>query len=127
MALKKIVKNKKNLAYIILFAIVVVACIWSFVYAGMITKNFKEKIVDQTYKNKEANIENLLVTETKDGKKLWELYAETGRYSDDDLVVFLDDIIGNFYEDTNVKANHNFRTHLFSLLWSVFDMSKIQI
>lgn len=105
MALKKIFENKKNLAYIILFAIVVIACIWSFVYAGMITKNFKEKIVDQTYNNKEANIENLLVTETKDGEKLWELYAETGRYSDDDSVVLLDDIIGNFYEEKNVKAS----------------------
>ena len=71
----------------------------------MITKNFKEKIIDQTYKNKEANIENLLVTETKDGKKLWELYSESGRYSDDDSVVLLEDVIGNFYEEQAVKAS----------------------
>ena len=105
MALKDLVKNKKNLAYIVLFAIVLIACVWSFIYAGMITKNFKEKIIDQTYKNKEANIENLLVTETKDGKKLWELYSESGRYSDDDSVVLLEDVIGNFYEEQAVKAS----------------------
>ncbi len=105
MGLKNIFKNKKNIAYIVAFSIIVIACVWAFVSAGMITKTFKNKIVDQTYKNKEANIENLLVTETKDGVKLWEMYAEIGRYSDTDSIVFLEDIIGNFYEDQKVKAS----------------------
>ncbi len=105
MGLKDIFKNKKNIAYIVAFSIIVIACVWAFVSAGMITKSFKNKIVDQTYKNKEANIENLLVTETKDGVKLWEMYAEIGRYSDTDSIVFLEDIIGNFYEDEKVKAS----------------------
>ena len=38
-------------------------------------------------------------------QKLWELYAETGRYSDSDSIVLLEDIIGNFYEDNAVKAS----------------------
>ena len=105
MALKNIFKSKKNIAYVVAFSIIFVACIWAFVSAGMITKSFKNKIIDQTYKNKEANIENLLVTETKEGVKLWEMYAETGRYSDTDSVVLLEDIIGNFYEDEKVKAS----------------------
>ncbi len=105
MALKNIFKSKKNIAYVVAFSIILVACIWAFVSAGMITKSFKNKIVDQTYKNKEANIENLLVTETKEGVKLWEMYAETGRYSDTDSIVLLEDIIGNFYEDDLVKAS----------------------
>lgn len=105
MALKNIFKSKKNIAYVLAFSIILIACIWAFVSAGMITKSFKNKIIDQTYKNKEANIENLLVTETKEGVKLWEMYAETGRYSDTDSVVLLEDIIGNFYEDEKVKAS----------------------
>lgn len=105
MALKNIFKSKKNIAYVVAFSIILIACIWAFVSAGMITKSFKSKIIDQTYKNKEANIENLLVTETKEGVKLWEMYAETGRYSDTDSVVLLEDIIGNFYEDEKVKAS----------------------
>lgn len=105
MALKNLIKNKKNAAIVALFTIIVIACIWAFIYAGMITKSFKNKIVEQTYQNKEANIENLLVTETKDGEKLWEMYAETGRYSDDDSIVFLEDIVGNFYEEKLVKAS----------------------
>lgn len=105
MALKNFIKDKKNIIYIVLFSIVVFACFWAFISAGMITKSFKTKIIEQTYQNKEANIENLLVMETKDGEKLWELYAESGRYSDTDTIVMLEGIIGNFYEDKIVKAS----------------------
>lgn len=105
MVLKNFIKNKRNLAGIIFFAIIVFACIWAFVYAGIITASFKDKIIDQTYNNKEANIENLLVTETKESQKLWELFADSGRYSDTDSVVFLEGIIGNFYDDKVVKAS----------------------
>ncbi len=105
MALKKFFKDKKNIAYVSLLAIVIIACLWAFIAAGIITKNFKEKIIDQTYNNKEANIESLLVTETKDGQKLWELYADEGTYSDLDNIVLLTNLIGNFYKDSKVKAS----------------------
>lgn len=105
MALEKFLKNKKNVAIAVGFLAIILLCIWAFVSAGMITKSFKTKIIEQTYKNKEANIESLLVTETKDGEKLFELYAETGRYSDTDNIVFLTDLIGNFYEENKVKAS----------------------
>ena len=100
-----IFQNKKNIAYIVLVAFIVIACLWAFVSASIITKNFKTKLEDNTYKNKEANIENLLVTETKEGEKLWELYADNGRYSDGDSIVLLEGIIGNFYEEKKVKAS----------------------
>ncbi len=105
MTLKNFIQKKKNLGYFILFSIIVIACLWAFIYAGMITKNFKHKIADQTYNNKEANIENLLVTETKEGEKLWELYSESGMYSDVDNIVYLEDLIGNFYDKNAVKAS----------------------
>ncbi len=105
MALKNIFKSKKNIAIIAGFLSVIILCAWAFVSAGVLTKSFKTKIEEQTYKNKEANIESLLVTETDDGKKQFEMYAETGRYSDNDHVVFLTDLIGNFYEEDRVKAS----------------------
>ena len=105
MTLKKILSDKKNLAYVILFSVVTIACLWAFISAGIITKSFKHKLIDQTYNNKEANIESLLVTETKDGEKLWELFADKGTYNDIDNVVLLEDIVGNFYEDKKVKAS----------------------
>ena len=105
MTLKKIITDKKNLAYIILFSVIIFACLWAFISAGVITKSFKNKLIDQTYKNKEANIESLLVTETKDGEKLWELYADKGMYSDLNSVVLLEDIVGNFYDKKKVTAS----------------------
>lgn len=105
MTLKNIITDKKNLAYIILFSVIIFACLWAFISAGVITKSFKNKLIDQTYKNKEANIESLLVTETKDGEKLWELYADKGMYSDLNNVVLLEDIVGNFYDKKKVTAS----------------------
>ena len=69
MAVKDFIKNKKNSWIMLIFVIIAIACIWAFIYAGMITKSFKNKLLDNTYANKEANIESLLVTETKDGEK----------------------------------------------------------
>ena len=105
MALEKFLKNKKNIAIISVFLAVVFLCVWAFISAGMMTKSFKTKIIEQTYKNKEANIESLLVTETKDGEKLFELYAEKGRYTDTDNIVLLLDLVGNFYDNNKVKAS----------------------
>lgn len=105
MMLKKLLNNKKNLGYIILTIIVVMLCLWAFISSVILTKSFKNKIIDQTYNNKSANIQNLLVTETKENEKLWELFADTGRYSDVDNFVFLEGIVGNFYEKNNVKAS----------------------
>lgn len=105
MVLKNYIKNKKSIAYIVLFSIIIFACFWAFVSAGLITKSFKTKIVSQTYKNKEANIESLLVTETKNGEKLWELYADSGMYTDENGVVLLEYLIGNFYDKNQVTAS----------------------
>ncbi len=105
MALEKIIKSKRNIAYIVLFSAIIIACLWAFISAGVITKSFKNKLIDQTYKNKEANIESLLVTETKNGEKLWELYADKGMYSDSNNIVLLEDIVGNFYDNKAVKAS----------------------
>jgi LPS export ABC transporter protein LptC len=71
----------------------------------MITKSFKNKIIDKSFNNKEANIESLLVTETKDGQKLWELFADEGNYTDSNNIVLLQHLIGNVYDGDIVKAS----------------------
>ncbi len=105
MGLKNFIKSKRNIGYLVLLSVVIFGCLWAFIYSGIITQSFKDKIVSQTYNNQEAEIENLLVTETKEGEKLWELYAEKGTYSDQDSIVFLEDLIGNFYDNNKVKAS----------------------
>ena len=105
MSVKNFLTNKKNVLYVAAFSIIALACLWAFISASVITSSFKNKILNQTYQNKEANIESLLVTETKDGAKLWELFAETGTYTDSNNIVLLEGIIGNFYDDNAVKAS----------------------
>ena len=104
-ALEYTLNNKKKVLYGTVAAIVIIGCLWAFISANVMTREFRDKIIDQTYKNKEANIESLLVTETKDGQKLWELFADEGSYSDNDNLVILHNLIGNFYEDEKVKAS----------------------
>lgn len=103
--LEYVLNNKKKVMYGTVAAIVIVGCLWAFISASVMTSEFKEKIIGQTYTNKEANIESLLVTETKDGQKLWELFADEGSYSDNDNIVILHNLIGNFYEEEKVKAS----------------------
>lgn len=77
-------------------------CIWAFISAGLITKNFKKDILSSVGEKQELNIHNLIITETKDDKKYWELYAESGYYDNQNKVAILYNIIGNFYEDDKV-------------------------
>lgn len=102
---KKLFVSKKRIICIIAGLIFLIGAFWAFISASVITHQFKDKIENHTYKNKEANIKSLLVTETKDGEKHWELYAESGNYSDVDNVVLLEGIIGNLYEENKVKAS----------------------
>jgi len=105
MSVKNFIKDRRSILYIIAFSIIIFACLWAFISASVITNSFKNKIANQTYQNKEANIESLLVTETKDGDKLWELFADAGTYTDMNNIVLLEGIIGNFYGDKMVKAS----------------------
>lgn len=97
--------HKKNLGYIIVFSIILIACLWAFISAGIITRNFKAKIDKDDMSKKAVDISNLLVTETKDGGKMWELFADTGHYDSNNNVVLLNDIIGNFYNKGKVVAS----------------------
>ncbi len=97
--------KKRDIGYIVVFSVIVIACLWAFISAGVITKNFKSKISTEDFSKKEVDIENLLVTETKNGEKLWELFAENGHYDNLNNVVLLNDIIGNFYDENKVVAS----------------------
>ena len=97
--------KKKNLFYIILIVIVVVACLWAFISASFITKNFKKRLIDDSLGKQEVTIQNLLVTETKDDKKSWELFADDGYYDNASQVAILKNIVGNFYDDNEVVAS----------------------
>ena len=46
-------------------------------------------------------INGIILTETKNEKKYWEIYGDTGTYDSTNGVALLDNCIGNFYGDDN--------------------------
>lgn len=94
--------SKRKIAYIVVLVIFVLGCLWAFIAAGVITKNFKKEALESAGEKQELNIENLIITETKEDKKYWELYAESGYYDSKNKVAILYNVIGNFYDDDKV-------------------------
>ena len=94
--------SKRKIVYIIILLAIVLGCAWAFVSAGVITKNFKKEVLQDAGSKQELNIENLVITETKDDQKYWELFAESGYYDNQNKVAILYNVIGNFYDDGKV-------------------------
>ena len=94
--------SKRKITYIVILAVFVIGCIWAFIAAGVITKNFKKEALSSAGEKQKLNIENLIITETKEDKKYWELYAESGYYDNQNKVAILYNIIGNFYDKDQV-------------------------
>ncbi len=101
---KKRVKKRKIALVSVLLAIFI-ACIWAFVAANIITKNIKRDISSNDLEKQVVAIDSLLLTETKEGKKLWELYADSGEYDSSSKIIILTNIIANFYQDGAVIAS----------------------
>ena len=101
---KKSVKKRKIALVSVLLAIFI-ACIWAFVAANIITKNIKRDISSNDLEKQVVAIDSLLLTETKEGKKLWELYADSGEYDSSSKIIILTNIIANFYQDGAVIAS----------------------
>ncbi len=94
--------QKRKIAYIVILSLIFIGCLWAFISAGVITKNFKKEALNTAGEKQKLDIKDLLITETKDDKKYWELYADAGYYDSQNKVVILYNIIGNFYNDDEV-------------------------
>ncbi|MBS4759530.1 MAG: LPS export ABC transporter periplasmic protein LptC [Clostridium sp.] len=94
--------SKRKIAYIVILAVLIIGCVWAFIAAGVITKNFKKEALKDAGEKQQLNIENLIITETKEDKKYWELYAESGYYDNQNKVAILYNVIGNFYDKDQV-------------------------
>lgn len=93
--------SKKKKAYLLAFAGFVGILLWAFISAGIITHNFNRSQLSTDQDRQEALINGIILTETKDDKKYWEIYGETGTYDSINGVALLDNCIGNFYDDNN--------------------------
>ena len=93
--------DKKQRAYIGALVAVVGLLAWAFISAGVITHNFNRSQLQTDQDRQEALIQGIILTETKDEKKFWEIYGESGNYDSKNGVAMLDNVIGNFYDDKN--------------------------
>ena len=93
--------SKKQKAYFGAFMAIVALLAWAFISAGVITHNFNRSQLQTDQDRQEASIDGIILTETKDEKKYWEIYGETGNYDSKNGVAMLNKVIGNFYDDEN--------------------------
>ena len=93
--------SKKQKAYFGAFMAIVALLAWAFISAGVITHNFNRSQLQTDQDRQEATIDGIILTETKDEKKYWEIYGETGSYDSKNGVALLNNVLGNFYDDKN--------------------------
>lgn len=96
---KKLSKKKK--VYIAGFITIAGLLLWAFISAGVITHNFNRSQLQTDKDRQEALISGIILTETKDENKYWEIYGETGNYDSNNGVAMLNNVVGNFFDDDN--------------------------
>ena len=92
--------NKKKV-YTIVFLAVFGICLFGFIWSWIVTKDIRSNSVSNDIKSRRISVGNLVLTETKDEKVYWELYAKKGSYDSSTGLIILEDATGNFYNKNN--------------------------
>lgn len=93
--------SRKKKAYLLGFLALASVLVWAFISAGIITHDFNRSQLQVSGDRQEALINGIILTETKDEKKYWEIYGETGTYDSDNGIAMLNNVVGNFYDEHN--------------------------
>ena len=97
MVMIKYLPMDKKKIYTIIFASIFAICAFALIWSWWVTREIRSDVQNALNKSQQVEVKNLVLTETKDGKKYWELYAKTGEYDSGSGLVNLNAIIGNFY------------------------------
>jgi LPS export ABC transporter protein LptC len=97
--------DKRKRSYIIAISVFVFVMAWAFISAGVITSNFNRSQIKGKEDEQKVDAIGVIITETKEGKKYFEIYGETGHYSNDHSIATLYNVIGNFYSDGEVAMS----------------------
>lgn len=96
---------KKKRLYIIVLLTFVGILAWAFITASVITHDFNRKQLGSQGDQQEAIVNGIILTETKDEQKYWEIYGETGKWDSDEGYAQLDKVVGNFYKENEVSMS----------------------
>ena len=119
--------NKKKKSYFIAIIAVVFVMMWAFISAGIITTNFNRAQIKGKENEQKVDASGIIITETKQGKKYFEIYGENGNYSNDHSIATLNNVIGNFYKDGKIsmsfqssKGTYNEKTGVITLFENTY-------
>ena len=123
--------DRKKKAYAIGIFLFVFVMLWAFLSAGIITANFNRSQLKNSENEQKVDALGVIITETKEGKKYFEIYGETGHYSNDHSIATLNNVIGNFYKDNEVamsfqssKGTYNENTGVITLYENTYIVIK---
>lgn len=103
--MKGIKLPKKNRLYIAAILAIAGVLAWAFITAGMITRDFNRQQRNAQGESQEAVVSGIILTETKDAKKYWEIYGDTGEWNSDKSIAQLNGVVGNFYKENEVSMS----------------------
>ena len=73
--------SAKKKAYVVGFLILACILLWAFLSAGFMTNGFSRSQIKKGDERQEVDVESMILTETKNDTKYWEIYGETGTLS----------------------------------------------
>lgn len=97
--------DSKKRWYILATLCIVFVMLWAFISAGVITGNFNREQLKGSENDQKVDAIGVIITETKEGKKYFEIYGETGNYTNERNIATLHNVVGNFYKDGHVAMS----------------------
>lgn len=97
--------DKKKRVYFIIAFVFLVVMLWAFLSASFITAKFSREQAKTGQDDQKVDAVGIIITETKDGNKYFEIYGEDGNYNSNERIAVLNNVIGNFYKDNKVSMS----------------------
>ncbi len=97
--------SKKKRLYFIIAGSVAMILLWAFVSARIITHDFNRQQVQGKQDEQQAVVNGIILTETKNDTKYWEIYGENGKWNSVNGVAQLNNVLANFYKDNEVSMS----------------------
>ena len=123
--------TNKQKAYIIGGTLVLLILLWSFFSAKILTTGLNRQNLTQSGDNKSAVAEGIILTETKNEVKFWEVYGDEGLYDSQKDITTLNGVLANFYKENSVsmsiksaQAEYNSKERVITLFDDVFVVLK---
>lgn len=99
--------TNKNKIFIGILVLILAVSVWVFKTSSELTRDLKEIPVENknTQVKDQVKADEIVITETKDGQKFWEIYAQSSIYDADEDLLILKNVKGNFYRDQKVAMS----------------------